>query len=35
MTSQFKYTWGIITVDGDATINIKKISMDVELDIGT
>jgi len=35
MVSDFKYTYGILSVTGKATINIKKINMDIELDVGT
>ena len=35
IVSDFKYTYGILSVSGTATINIKKISLDMELDVGT
>ena len=35
MVSDFKYTYGILSVSGTATINIKKIGLDMELDVGT
>jgi hypothetical protein len=35
MVSDFKYTYGILSVSGVATINIKKIGLDLELDVGT
>lgn len=35
MVSDFKYSYGILSVTGTATINIKKIGLDMELDVGT
>lgn len=35
MVSDFKYTYGILSVSGVATINIKKIGLDLEFDVGT
>jgi len=34
MVADFSYTYGI-TVKGSATINIKKINLDMELDAST